>query len=54
MPPKQRQTSRKSIEQEGRIQLALLALQKGEIYNIREVARRFQIPRTTLQRRRDS
>ncbi|ODM17099.1 hypothetical protein SI65_07498 [Aspergillus cristatus] len=47
MPPK----SRNSIEQEGRIILAMSALQKKEITNIREAARLYNIPRTTLRDR---
>jgi hypothetical protein len=51
MPPKARQKSRNSAEQEGRIILAISALKKQEICNIREAARVYNISRTTLQRR---
>jgi hypothetical protein len=51
MPPKARQNRQKSIEQEGRVQLAISALKKQQISNIREAARVYNIPRTTLQRR---
>ena len=51
MPPIRSQRSRNSTEQEGRILLAIQAFKNQEISSIREVARRFEIPRTTLQRR---
>ena len=51
MPPIRSQSSRNSIEQEGRILLAITAIQKQEISTIREAARLFNVPRTTLQRR---
>jgi hypothetical protein len=51
MPPKARQNSRNSIEQEGRILLAISAFQKQEIRNITEAARVYNVPRTTLRRR---
>ena len=47
MPPK----SRNSIEQEGRVLLAISAIKKDEVRNIREAARVYNVPRTTLQRR---
>ena len=47
MPPK----SRNSFEQEGRILLAISAIKNDEICNIREAARLYNVPRTTLQRR---
>jgi hypothetical protein len=53
MPPIRSQNSRNSIEQEGRIQLAIQAFQNKEFPTIREAARRFQVPNTTLQRRID-
>jgi len=46
MPPKRQ----KSLEQEGRILLAISSIQKKEISNIREAARLYNVPRTTLQR----
>ena len=51
MPPFRNRNSRKSAEQEGRIQLAIQAFQNKEIPSIREAARRFQVPNTTLQHR---
>ena len=51
MPPIRSQSSRNSIEQEGRILLAIQAFKNKEISSIREVARRFNIPRSTLQDR---
>jgi hypothetical protein len=53
MPPIHSQKSRKSIEQEGRILLAIQALQKHEIPSLCEVARRFNVPYATLRTRRD-
>lgn len=51
MPPIRTQSSRSSIEQEGRILLAIQAFKNKEIASIHEVARQFGIPRTTLRRR---
>jgi hypothetical protein len=51
MPPKARINSKNSVEQEGRIILAISALKKQEIRNVREAARVYNVPRTTLQRR---
>lgn len=51
MPPKRAQSSRNSIEQEGRLELAIQAIKNEEITSIREVARRFNVPRTTLRMR---
>jgi hypothetical protein len=48
MPPKRTQSSRNSIEKEGRILLAIQAIQKQEIASIREAARQFNVPRSTL------
>jgi hypothetical protein len=53
MPPNRNQNSQNSVYQEGRIQLAIQAFQNKEIPTIREAARRFQVPNTTLQRRID-
>ena len=53
MPPIRSQRSRKSIEQEGRILLAIEAIKKQEIRSLREVARRFNVPYATLRTRRD-
>lgn len=51
MPPKRTQSSRNSIEQEGRILLAIQAIQNKQISAIRDAARQFNIPGTTLRRR---
>ncbi|RJE17441.1 Pogo transposable element, partial [Aspergillus sclerotialis] len=51
MPPIRRQNLQSSTEQEGKIQLALLAYKNKEFPSIRETARRFQVPHATLQRR---
>src|SRR5699024_5736845 len=47
MPPK----SQNSIEQEGRVLLALSALEKSQIQSVRQAADHFQVPQTTLRRR---
>lgn len=49
MPPIRSQKSRKSIEQEGRLLLAVRALQNKEISTIREAARWFDVPHSSLQ-----
>jgi len=51
MPPIRSQNPRNSIEQEGRIQLAIQAYQNREIPSIREAARRFKVPHSTLATR---
>ncbi|RJE16853.1 Pogo transposable element [Aspergillus sclerotialis] len=51
MPPNRTQSSRNSVEREGRILLAIQAIQKQEISVIREAARRFNIPESTLRTR---
>ncbi len=51
MPPERVQIGRKSVEQEGRALLAIQAIQNKEISSIREAARRFNVPQTTLRRR---
>ena len=48
MPPLRSQSSSKLTEQEGRILLAIQAFKNKEIATIREVARRFEVPRSTL------
>ena len=48
MPLIRSQSSRNSIERDGRILLAIYAFKNKEISLIREVARRFKIPRLTL------
>ena len=51
MPPIRSQSSKNLVEQEGRILLAIQAFKNQEVSSIREVARRFNIPRSTLQDR---
>jgi hypothetical protein len=51
MPPIRSQNSQNSINQEGRIQLAIQAYKNKEFPSIREAARLFQVPHATLQRR---
>lgn len=51
MPPKSRAKIKDQVEQEGRVLLAISSLRKKEITNIREAARLYDVPRTTLQRR---
>ena len=51
MPLKAPQNSRNLAEQEDRILLAISALNREEICNIREAVRVYNVPRTTLQRR---
>ncbi|KAJ5281107.1 hypothetical protein N7478_006479 [Penicillium angulare] len=51
MPPIRLQTSRNSIEQEGRILLAIQAIKNQEISAVREAARRFNVSEPTLRRR---
>lgn len=51
MPPKPRQNRRESIEQEGRILLAVSALKNQEIRSIREAARIYNVHERTLRRR---
>ena len=48
MPPIRSKNSRHSIEQEGKIALALQGLKNGEFRNITQAARVFSIPRSTL------
>nr|XP_001392020.2 transposase [Aspergillus niger CBS 513.88] len=51
MPPKASIPSKSQVEQEGRILLAIEAIQKGQITSIREAARVYDVARTTLQAR---
>jgi hypothetical protein len=48
MPQVRSRSSRTSIEQEGRILLAIQAFKNKGITSIREITRRFDIPRSTL------
>ena len=50
MPPIRSQNARKSTEQEGRICLAIEAIQKQQIPSVSEAAHQFNIPRSTLRR----
>ena len=54
MPPIRTQSSRNSIEQEGRLLLAIQAIKKQEISTIREAVRHFNVPKSTLLRRLNS
>lgn len=49
MPPNRIQSSRDSVGDEGRIFLARQAVQRKEIRSIRDAARRFNVPESTLQ-----
>ncbi|KAJ5256556.1 hypothetical protein N7478_012660 [Penicillium angulare] len=51
MPPIRTQSSRNSAEKEGRILLAIQALERQEISNITVAARTFDVPRSTLRNR---
>jgi hypothetical protein len=51
MPPIRTQSSRNSIEKEGRILLAIQAIQKQEIGTVRAAARVFNVPESTLRSR---
>lgn len=51
MPPDRVRSSRKSIEQEGCLSLAIQAIKDKEISSIREAARRFNMPESTLRTR---
>ena len=51
MPPIRSRSSKNSIEQEGRILLAIQAFKNQEISSIREAARRFNVPNSTLSTR---
>ena len=49
MPSKHTQKSQKSIEREGRLQLAISALKNNQISNIYKAAWVFEVPHITLQ-----
>jgi hypothetical protein len=51
MPPIRTQSSQKRIEQEGRISLAIQAIQNQEISSIALAARTYEVPRSTLRDR---
>jgi hypothetical protein len=48
MPLKRSQKAQKSIEQEGRMLLAMKAIQNSRITTVATAARSFDIPRITL------
>jgi transcriptional antiterminator len=48
MPPIRTQSSQKRTEQDGRILLAIQAIQNQEFASICEAARQFNVPRSTL------
>ncbi|KAJ5300123.1 hypothetical protein N7508_007366 [Penicillium antarcticum] len=51
MPPMRNQNRQKLAQQEGPLLLAIRAIEKGEIKSIREAARIFNVPRSTLRGR---
>jgi hypothetical protein len=51
MPPKRTESSQNSAYQEGRLLLAIQAIKNQEISSLRDAARRFNVPRTTLRDR---
>lgn len=51
MPPKRTEKAQKFIEQEGRVLLAIKAIQNGQIPSVAAAARSFDVPRTTLRAR---
>jgi hypothetical protein len=51
MPPIRTQSSQKRTEQEGRILLAIQAIQKQEFTSVRGAARCFNVPESTLRTR---
>ena len=51
MPPIRVGSSQDSIQQEGRLLLAIQAINSKEISTIRQAAKQFQVPRNTLARR---
>ena len=48
MPPNHSQNARKSTKQEGRVLLALEAIQNKQIPSVTAIATKFNIPRSTL------
>ena len=51
MPPNRSRSNRNSIEQEDRLLLAIQAIKNQEISSVREAARRFNVPDTSLRQR---
>jgi hypothetical protein len=54
MPPKRSESWQKATEQEGRVLLALQAVQKGQFKSIRAAAKQFGVSHVTLSRRANS
>lgn len=50
MPPNRVRSRQDSIQQEGRLLIAIQALKRKEISTIRQAADQFQVPRNTLTR----
>lgn len=53
MPPIRSQNSQKRVEQEGRLLIAIQAIQNQEISSVRKAAEVYDVPRTTLRTRLD-
>jgi hypothetical protein len=51
MPPIRGQKAQKSVEQEGRVLLAIKAIKNGRFTSVAAAARSFEVPRSTLQDR---
>ena len=51
MPPIRSQKAQKLVEQEGRLLLAIKAIENGKYSSIRAAAEAFTVPRSTLQDR---
>jgi helix-turn-helix, Psq domain. len=51
MPAKRSEKAQKAVQQEGRILLAIKALQNGRFSSVAAAARSFDVPRTTLSAR---
>ncbi|KAF2181589.1 hypothetical protein K469DRAFT_792116 [Zopfia rhizophila CBS 207.26] len=48
----QQRSNSQSIHNEGRLFLAILVIEKSQLQSVRHAAAVYDIPRTTLQRRR--
>lgn len=51
MPPIRSQRSRNSYEREGRLLLAVSAIKEAKVMSIRQAARLYQVPESTLRTR---